>query len=67
MKCSGCGGEDWIEGRAELGGKGGFQFRPERSKFMVLSWPAIKARACRLCGNVTLGVEPEKVRSVLKD
>lgn len=67
MKCSGCSSEEWVQGRAEFSGKGGFQFRPDNSKFMVLSWPTIDARACRVCGNVVFAVEPEKLRSVMKD
>jgi len=67
MKCAGCGSEDWVPGRVEFAGKGGFQFRPEKSKFMVLSWPAIDAKACRICGSVTFALEPEKLRGVMKE
>ncbi len=67
MKCPACGGEQWVEGRAELGGKGGFDFRPKNSKFMVVSWPSINAKACRVCGNVSFGVDVEKLCSVMKD
>ncbi len=67
MKCLQCGMEDWVEGRAELGGKGGFQFRPEKSKFMVLGWPTIAARTCKVCGHVQFSVDTEKLKGVLKD
>lgn len=67
MKCVGCGGEKWVAGRAEIGGKGGFQFRPEKSKLMVLSWPSIETKVCQMCGNVIFSVELEKLRSVMKE
>ena len=67
MKCLGCGSDQWAEGRAELGGKGGLQFRPENSKLMVLSWPTIGAKVCRVCGNVAFAVDIEKLRGVMKD
>ncbi len=66
MKCSGCGSEQWIDGRAEFGGKGG-DFRPKNSKMMVISWPSIEAKACRVCGNIALAVSLEKLRSVMKE
>ncbi|MGH9777103.1 MAG: hypothetical protein ACRD5I_01705 [Candidatus Acidiferrales bacterium] len=65
--CPQCGVEDWVDGRAELGGKGGLQFRPEKSKFMVLSWPAMTTRVYKARGYVQLSVEPEKLKGVLKD
>ncbi len=67
MKCAGCGSDQWVEGRAELGGKGGLQFRPDKSKLMVISWPTIGVRVCRVCGNVAFAVDLDKLRSVMKD
>ncbi len=65
MKCLQCGVEDWVEGRVE--GRGGFQFRPKNSKRMVLSWPQIAARTCKVCGPAQFSVETEKLKSVLQD
>jgi predicted nucleic-acid-binding Zn-ribbon protein len=67
MKCTNCGGEEFVLGRAELGGRGGFQFRPGSSKLMVLSWPEISAAVCRKCGNVHFTVDTDKLKSVLKE
>jgi hypothetical protein len=65
--CAQCGVEDWVEGRAEIGGKGPLQFRPKKSKLLVLSWPDITAQVCKACGHVQFSVETEKLKSVLKD
>ena len=65
MNCPHCKSEDWIEGRVE--GKGLFQFRPKESKLMVITWPTINARTCRVCGHVQFSVEVEKLKGVLKD
>jgi hypothetical protein len=57
----------WVDGRAEISGKGPFQFRPKKSKLMVLSWPNMDAKVCRVCGRVQFAVNLDKLRSVLKE
>ncbi len=66
MRCPQCQQEDWVPGEMNLGGRGGIAFKAERSKTFVVSYPAVKAQACRICGYVVLATDVEKLKSTLK-
>ncbi len=71
MRCPQCAQEDWISG--EIGGQQGLWryqrrllFMPKATKTFVLSYPSIRAQACRMCGYLSLSVDPEKLKATLK-
>ncbi len=67
MKCPSCGSESWIDGVAGEARGSAMTFRPRESKFLVLSYPEIAAKACGVCGSVALSVDIEKLKNTLKD
>ena len=66
MKCPSCNQEQWEEGMITQSGRGDLDFRPNNSKFMVISYPKLAARVCRLCRYAYLSVDLEKLKSTLK-
>ena len=66
MKCPSCNQEEWEEGTITHAGRGDMDFHPANSKFMVLSYPKLAGKACRMCGYTYLSVDVEKLKSTLK-
>lgn len=67
MKCSQCGQENWAAGSVgELRGQAVY-FKPAKSKLLVLSYPSVQAQACKICGQVVMAVDVEKLKSTLKE
>jgi len=66
MKCSSCQQEDWIEGELVDARSSRLSFKPENSKTFVFSYPAARAKACRVCGCISLSTDLVKLQSILK-
>lgn len=67
MKRPSCGQEQWEEGRITHAGRGDLDFRPNNSKFMVLSYPRLGGKVCKMCGYAYLSADVEKLKSTLKE
>ena len=66
MKCPMCNQEQWEEGTITQSGRGDLDFRPKNSKLMVMSYPRLGGKVCKMCGYAYLSVDVEKLKSTLK-
>ena len=66
-RCAACGNSVLVEG--SLRGAGNLYFRPESTKFWVLSESLVPTNAtvCPACGHVQLRADPVKLRRLLKE
>lgn len=67
MNCPSCNQEQWEEGTILFAGRGELDFRPNKSKFLVLSYPKLGGKVCKMCGYAYFSVDVEKLKSTLKD
>jgi predicted nucleic-acid-binding Zn-ribbon protein len=67
MRCPQCEQEQWVEGGiVEMRGQQAV-FKPKHTKLIVLRYPNVSARACKVCGYLLLGVDVEALKKTLKD